>query len=88
MTHLVDHVGQKALDFVAIKRLLAAETDGSREFSHWDSSPTNGRIGGLFGLVETAGEEYLAQEVTQRDIAASLKRQIDAPLDELVFALL
>lgn len=90
MTYLVDHIGHLTLHLVRVNVLLAAETDGSSKFGDGDSrSPYRwrGRCLGI-GSLKPAGEEDLAQQVAETGIVRTLEREVDTPLDKLVFAFL
>ena len=54
--------------------------DGHPGPAHWLAAV-------LFWLLETAGDEDLAQQVAERDVAASLECQVNAPLNVLVLAI-
>lgn len=86
LTHLVNHVGQQALNLVIVNLLLASETNGGGKFSDGYAAWAN-RLLPILAL-EAAGEENLAQQVTQRNVAAPFQREVDAALDELVLAFL
>ena len=68
------------------QRDIATHADGCSKLQFRDSSTTHRHRFTLFRLVEAAKDKDLTQEVTQDDIAASLQRKVDAPLDEFIFA--
>lgn len=57
----------------------------SREFGDRDTSSADRRLA-VLGFVEAAGNEDLAEQVANSDVAAPFKGEIDTPFDELVFA--
>ncbi len=87
LTNLVNHVRQQAFNLIIVDPLLAAEADGGRKLGDRDAAAAD-RLLSILSFLETARDKYLPQEVAQRNIAAALQRQVDAPLDELVFPFL
>ena len=87
LTHLVDHIGQQALDFVAVDLFLAAEADGGGKLGNWHAGAASRRLPFLC-LVEAAGEEDFPQEIAERNVAATLQSEVDAALHKLILAFL
>jgi hypothetical protein len=87
LTHLVDHIGQQALDFVVVNLFLAAEADGSGKLGDWHTRAASRRLPFLC-LFEAAGEEDFPQKIAECNVAAALQREVDATLHELVLAFL
>ncbi len=88
MTHLINHVGEEALHLVSIQCLLTPKTDGRGELGDGNPGSANRRRARLLRLVVPASDKHFAQKIAQRDVATTLQRQIDAPLDELLLPLL
>ena len=87
LTHLVDHIGQQALNFVVVNLFLASEADGSGELGDWHAGAASRRLP-VLRLVEATGEEDFPQEVAERNVAATLESEVDAPLHKLFLAFL
>lgn len=87
-THLVDHVGQQALDLIRIDQPpVAVHVDGGVKFSYGHARAAY-RSFAFFCLVEASRDEDLAQQITQGNISAPLERQVDASSDKFVLAFL
>ena len=87
-THLVNHIRHHTLNLIRVLHLLAAKAYSSNKLDDGNASAPHPRTALDLGLLEPTGKKDLAQEVAQRNVAASLQGQVDATLDELVLALL
>lgn len=87
-TYLVNHIRHQALNLIRLKRLLAPQTYSGSKFGDGDASAPHPRTALHLGLLEPASNKDLAQEVAQRNVAATLQGQVDASFDELILALL
>lgn len=69
------------------RSLISIRTDPQRrsELGNRDSGSANGRLA-LFGFVEAARDEHLAEQIAQCDIPSPFESEVDASLDELVLS--
>lgn len=89
VTYFVYHVGYQALHLIRIDRLsTTAHSNGSLKFGERYTCAPNRGGGLLFGLLESASEEYLAKEITQGNITTPLQSKVDSTLNKLIFTLL
>lgn len=91
-TYLVNHIGNKTLHLVTLQQLAPLlphpQPNRSAKLRNRHARPAYAirlRLALLQRLV-SARDEHFAQQVTQRDVAAALERQVNAALDELGFA--
>jgi hypothetical protein len=91
-TYLIDHIRDQTLHLICVQPLAIAlphsQPNRSIKLHQRDPRPADPillRLALLEGLVP-ARDEHLAQQVPERDVAASLEGQVDPAFDELGLA--
>lgn len=84
-TDLVNEIGQQALNLVDINpcptRRMGSNSQCSRKLGHGHTGSPNGWLA-ILGLFEPTSDENLSEEVAQRNVTATLQREIDTSLDK------